>query len=70
MFAATGCELLKIWQLLSLNGLPKFVVGFVTAFISALSTIKLSLRLVASHSFKIFAWYRIALGLIVIWYFN
>lgn len=70
MFAATGYDLLKNWQLLSVNDLPMFAVGFVTAFISALIAIKFLLRFVASHSFKIFAWYRIALGLIVIWYFQ
>jgi len=50
--------------------LGMFAVGFVTAFISALIAIKFLLRFVASHNFKIFAWYRIALGLIVIWYFQ
>jgi undecaprenyl-diphosphatase len=70
MFAATGYDLLKNWKLLSVHDLPMFAVGFVTAFISALIAIKFLLRFVASHSFKIFAWYRIALGLIVIWYFQ
>ncbi|OZA52305.1 MAG: hypothetical protein B7X73_05870 [Methylophilales bacterium 39-45-7] len=70
MFAATGYDLLKNWQLLSVHDLPMFAVGFVTAFVSALIAIKFLLRFVASHSFKIFAWYRIALGLIVIWYFQ
>ncbi|MDP3678138.1 MAG: undecaprenyl-diphosphate phosphatase [Methylotenera sp.] len=70
MFAATAYDLLKNWQLLSLDDLGMFAVGFVTAFISALVAIKFLLRFVASHDFKIFAWYRIALGLIVIWYFN
>ena len=70
MFAATGYDLLKNWQLLSTDDLSMFAVGFVTAFISALVAIKFLLRFVASHNFKIFAWYRIALGLIVIWYFQ
>lgn len=70
MFAATGYDLLKSWQLLSADDLPMFAVGFVTAFLSALVAIKFLLRFVASHDFKIFAWYRIALGLVVIWYFK
>jgi len=70
MFAATGYDLLKNWKLLSADDLGMFAVGFVTAFISALVAIKFLLRFVASHNFKIFAWYRIALGLIVIWYFK
>jgi len=69
MFAATAYDLLKSWQLLSLDDFPMFAVGFVTAFLSALVAIKFLLRFVASHDFKVFAYYRIALGLIVIWYF-
>jgi undecaprenyl-diphosphatase len=70
MFAATGYDLLKNWQLLSIDDLAMFAVGFITAFVSALIAIKFLLRFVASHSFKVFAWYRIALGIIVIWYFK
>lgn len=70
MFAASGYDLLKNWKLLSIDDLGMFIVGFVTAFASALVAIKFLLRFVASHNFKIFAWYRIALGLIVIWYFK
>lgn len=70
MFAASGYDLLKNWQLLSAQDLPMFAMGFATAFIAALVAIKFLLRFVASHSFKIFAWYRIALGLIVLWYFQ
>lgn len=70
MFAATGYDLLKSWKLLSADDLAMFAVGFVTAFASALIAIKFLLRFVASHDFKIFAWYRIALGLLVIWYFQ
>lgn len=70
MFAATGYDLLKSWRLLSTDDLGMFAVGFITAFVSALIAIKFLLRFVASHNFKVFAWYRIALGLIVIWYFK
>lgn len=70
MFAASGYDLLKNWQLLSVQDLPMFAMGFVTAFLSALIAIKFLLRFVANHSFRIFAWYRIALGLMVLWYFQ
>lgn len=70
MFAATAYDLLKNWQLLSVDDFAMFATGFITAFIAALVAIKFLLRFVASHSFKIFAWYRIALGLTVIWYFQ
>jgi undecaprenyl-diphosphatase len=72
MFAATAYDLLKSWHLLFIEDLPVFVVGFITAFISALIAIKLLLRFVATHDFKIFAYYRIVLGgiLLAFLYFN
>ena len=69
MFAATGFDLLKNWQLLSVADLPMFAVGFITAFISALLVIRMLIRYVASHDFKTFAWYRIIFGLCVLVYF-
>jgi len=71
MFAATAYDLLKNWQLLSVSDIGMFTVGFITAFASALLVIKMLLKFVASHNFKVFAWYRIAFGaLVVIYYWN
>ena len=69
MFAATGFDLLESWQLLSIDDLAMFIVGFITAFASALLVIKMLLRFVATHDFKVFAWYRIAFGTVVLAYF-
>ncbi len=69
MFAATAYDLLKNYKLLSLSDTPMFIVGFITAFISALMVIKMLLRFVATHDFKVFAWYRIVFGAIVLLYF-
>jgi undecaprenyl-diphosphatase len=44
-------------------------VGFVAAFLSALVAIKTLIRYVAGHDFRVFAWYRIALGILVLGYF-
>ena len=41
-------------------------VGFVVSFISAFICIRWLIRYVASHDFSIFAWYRIAFGLVVL----
>lgn len=70
MFAATGYDLLKNRHLLTLDDAGLFAIGFVAAFLSALVAIKTFIRYVASHDFKVFAWYRIALGLLVILYFR
>lgn len=45
---------------------PYFAAGLVAAFLSALLAIKALLRYISHHDFIIFAWYRIAFGLIVI----
>lgn len=69
MFAATGYDLYKNWNLLQVNDLPMFVVGFVTAFVSALFMVRGLLKYVSHHDFRIFAWYRIVFGVIVLAYF-
>jgi len=45
---------------------PYFAAGLAAAFISALLAIKGLLHYISRHDFIIFAWYRIAFGLIVI----
>ena len=43
-----------------------WVVGFVAAFISAFWAVRGLLRYISSHDFSIFAWYRIAFGIVVL----
>lgn len=69
MFAATGFDLLKSWHDLHSNDFLIFVVGFVTAFFSALLVVRALLRFVAHNDFHMFAWYRIVFGVIVLVYF-
>lgn len=66
LVAAGGYSLFKNRALLSTDDLGFFAVGFVTAFISAFICVRWLLRYITSHDFTIFAWYRIAFGLIVI----
>jgi len=66
MFAATGYDLLKNRGILSVTDIPLFVVGFVTAFLSALIVVKAFLKYVSKHDFKSFAYYRIIFGLVVL----
>jgi undecaprenyl-diphosphatase len=42
----------------------------VTAFAFALLAVKTLIRYVANHDFRAFAWYRIALGVVVLGYFH
>jgi len=64
-----GAGAYSIWQernILQVSDTPLFLVGLVFAFISALICIRWLIHYVSSHSFKPFAWYRIAFGIIVL----
>ncbi len=66
LFAATAYSLWKERALLSMADLPMFGVGSVAAFISAFIVVRWLVRYVSTHDFTIFAWYRIAFGLVVL----
>ena len=68
MFAATLYDLAKTAGALVPADLPFFAVGFVVSFISALVVVKAFLAYVSQHSFAVFAWYRILLGGVLLWF--
>ncbi|MDI6748332.1 MAG: undecaprenyl-diphosphate phosphatase [Rhodocyclaceae bacterium] len=70
--AATVYQLWKGRHLLAWDDLGMWVVGFVSAFISAFLCVRWLLRYISTHDFTIFAWYRIAFGIIVLltWQFG
>ncbi|HEX7466301.1 MAG TPA: undecaprenyl-diphosphate phosphatase [Usitatibacter sp.] len=70
MFAASGYQMVKYRALLSRDDLATFAVGFIVSFAFALLAVKALIRYVARHDFKAFAWYRIALGVVVLGYFS
>jgi undecaprenyl-diphosphatase len=59
-------SLYKERALLSLADLPMFAVGLLFSFLSAWLCIRWLLRYIATHSFVVFAWYRIIFGLLVL----
>lgn len=69
MFAATFYDLFKSWHLLHAEDVGLFAVGFITAFASAFLAVKILLQFIANHSFKVFAYYRIVFGMILLMYF-
>lgn len=69
MFAATVLDVYKSRDILSFDDAGMFAVGFITAFLSALVAIRFLLKFVATHDFKLFAWYRIVFGAFVLAYF-
>lgn len=66
MFAATAYDIFKHRALLDMSDLPMFAAGFITAFLSAWLAIRTLVRFVANHTYEIFAWYRIAFGLLIL----
>jgi undecaprenyl-diphosphatase len=66
MFAATLYDLFKSRSELSAADAPVFAVGFLVAFVSALVVVKVFIRYVSHHSFTVFAWYRLALGVLLL----
>lgn len=66
MLGAAVYDLYQNWDLLSVADLPLFAIGFVAAFVAALLTVRALLAYVARHSFRPFAWYRIAFGGLVL----
>jgi undecaprenyl-diphosphatase len=66
LFAATVYEVYKYRSLLHSDDLGIFAVGGVASFVSAFFAVRGLLRFVSRHDFTVFAWYRIAFGLIVL----
>ena len=66
LIGAGAYSLYKERALLSVADIPLFAVGLVFSFVSAWLCIRWLLRYIATHSFVVFAWYRIAFGLIVL----
>jgi undecaprenyl-diphosphatase len=67
MFIATAYDLFKSRHDLNTADIPIFAVGIVVSFLCAWGSIRFLLHYVSRHSFKAFAWYRLALAAVVFW---
>lgn len=66
IIGATGYELMKHGGH-ALDGMTELItVGTVAAFVSAFACVRWLLRYIATHDFTVFAWYRIAFGMLVL----
>jgi undecaprenyl-diphosphatase len=64
-----GAGVYSLWKardLLSIADAPMFLVGLVSSFLAAWVCVRWLLRYVATHSFEVFAWYRIVFGVLVL----
>ena len=66
MFAATFYDVYKNRDLFSMDDIALFAVGGTVSFISAFIAVRGLIRFISRHDFTIFAWYRIAFGILVL----
>ena len=66
LIGAGAYSLYKERALLSMADAPMFAVGLVVSFLSAWVCVRWLLKFISTHSFEVFAWYRIAFGIVVL----
>jgi undecaprenyl-diphosphatase len=66
MFAATGYKLLKGYHLLNADNVKLLLFGNVVAFIIAIIAIKSFIGFLSKHGFRVFGWYRIVVGIVIL----
>ena len=69
MFAASSLDLYKSVPVMTKDDISFLCLGTFVAFVSALLAIKVLIRLVASISFRPFAWYRLTIAPLVFYFF-
>ena len=62
MVGAFAYDLMKNWSQLQPENLSAIAIGFVTAFIAGVLVVRYVLDYIASHGFRLFAWWRIIVG--------
>jgi undecaprenyl-diphosphatase len=69
MFAATCYKLFKIYQSeagFTAHDIQILAIGNIVAFVVAMLAIKFFISFLTKHGFKMFGWYRIAVGIIIL----
>lgn len=66
MMAATGYKLLKGYHLIDVSGIKFLLIGNVIAFIVAVLSIRFFITFLTKYGFKVFGWYRITVGILLI----
>ena len=69
MLGASLLKLLKFGLSFTTMELTILLVGMVVAFVVSVVVIRFLMDYVKRHDFKVFGWYRIVLGIVVIAYF-
>ena len=66
LLGAGAYSLYKERALLSLQDAPLFLVGLIVSFLSAWVCVRWLLKFISTHNFMVFAYYRIAFGLLIL----
>jgi undecaprenyl-diphosphatase len=66
MFAASAYKLLKTYKSITVENIDLLLLGNLVAFIVAIVAIKSFITYLTRHSFKVFGWYRIVVGLLIL----
>ena len=69
MFGASLLKLVKFGFLFTTAELIILVIGMIVAFLVSVVVIKFLMGYIKKHDFKVFGWYRIVLGILVLAYF-
>lgn len=69
MLGASLLKILKFGLIFSASEVVLLLVGMVVAFVVSIVVIKLLLGYIRRHSFTVFGWYRIILGIVVLAFF-
>ena len=69
MFGASLLKLVKFGLAFSSSEIAILITGMVVAFVISIIVIKFLMGYIRKHDFKIFGWYRIILGVVVLAYF-
>ena len=70
MFGASLMKLMKFGLTFTSSELVILLIGMATAFLVSLVVIRFLMGYIKKHDFKVFGWYRIVLGALVLVYFT
>ncbi len=69
MFGASLLKIVKFGFIFTMQEAVILIVGMVVAFVVSIFVIKFLMDYIKKHDFKVFGWYRIVLGIVVLLYF-
>ena len=70
MLGASALKILKYGFVFTGAEIAVMIIGMVTAFVVSLFCIRFLMTYIRKHDFKVFGWYRIVLGILVLVYFG